>query len=61
MFKLSKLLETKHLRELFEELVTSGQISEEEFWNTVTDTKYLTRRENESKMETGVIPLILLT
>ena len=54
MFKLSKLMDTKHLRQLFEELVETNQISEEDFWNTVGDIKYLSRKENEAKMETGV-------
>jgi polyhydroxyalkanoate synthesis regulator phasin len=53
-FKLSKLMETDYLRQLFKELVQSGKISEDEFWNTMTDIKQFSRKDKESKMEGGI-------
>ncbi|CAI2362596.1 unnamed protein product [Moneuplotes crassus] len=54
MTKLTKLMGTPHLKDLFDELVKSGQISEDEFWDTIADIKYLSRKENEAQMDTGI-------
>lgn len=53
-YKLVKLMDTPHLRELFQDLVESGQISEEEFWSTAVDIKQFKMKEKEYFMENGV-------
>ena len=42
-FKLTKLMETKYLRDLFKDLVESGKIDEEEFWGKMTDIKQFSK------------------
>ena len=53
-FKLTKLMETEYLKQLFKDLVQTGKITEEEFWNSMTDIKQFSRKEKESNMESGV-------
>ena len=42
-FKITKLMETKYLRDLFKELVESGKVTEEEFWDKMTDIKQFSK------------------
>ena len=52
-FKLIKLMETPHLRELFMSLVESGNMSDAEFWKTNVEIKQFKIKEREDNMENG--------